>query len=210
MSDGPVIPLDVLASIAAEPREARPALSVADVDWTDPETLRRLLVEGREAEQGATATALYALTAIRWLVRTPAGPSSPEAERVVLRAVVAKAAGRGVFRGVTAATFTDPSRRALWLYLTARVVLPMRDRPPSWELQGELEVCEHVAPTVTTEQAREAVAVILADEQRRLAIGEVMAAARCAAHALGQRRDDDARGEIRRAAVALGELSSTG
>ncbi len=197
------MPPDVAASIAAELPDARPALSADEVDWTDPETLRGALVETREAERDATTTALFSLVAIRWLLaRKPLSPSSPAAERIVIRAVATRAAGRGVFRGVTVESFTCPCRRALWLYLTARIRLPAWQRPAAWELQDELETCE-LAGDVTADETRAAVAEVVADEARR----EAIHAARSAASALERRLDEAAGDELRKATVALSEVA---
>lgn len=180
--------------------EQRPALAAVDIDWNDPVTLRGALVELRESEQGAQSIAMFALVAIRWLVaRRPLEPSSPGAERLVIRAVVTKASGRGVFKGITVDSFTDPCRRALWGYLTARTVLPAALRPAAWELEAELEACED-AGDPTAEEARAAVAEVLADQRRRDAIH----AARSAAHALERRLDQTGAEQLERAVKARG------
>lgn len=182
--------------------DQRPALAAPEVDWTDPGTLRRALVETREAEQGAQSVALFCLVAIRWLLASrPNQPSSPGAERLVVRAVITKATGRGTFKGITVDSFICPRRRALWLYLTTRVVLPATERPAAWELQDELDVCEG-AGEPTPDEARAAVAELLADQARRDAIH----AARSAVHALERRFDSTATEEIEKATKALARL----
>lgn len=197
-------PVDVPAPSHA-PRgevEQRGALALPATDWESPAFLRSMLLEAREHARAAEAGLLTALVAIRWLVaRQPEQPSSPGAERLVIRAVVNKATGRGAFRGITVDSFTCPRRRALWLYLTARVVLRAAERPAAWELQDELDVCEG-AGEPTPEEVRAAVAELLADQARRDAIH----AARSAARALEQRLDPTATEEIEKAVKALARL----